>query len=169
MLPPLCIYYTTNKNKLQYHTVSTFIGVGKRTPFPSPSPPPFQRAMHTPVGEWFPLPPIIPHAATPLRTIPPSCFAIHLPLHKGGYPSPSQYSTQTHSRHNLCLYAKETTRVTDRKTTQPNSSHKRPHTAAESRGRSSLAVLLNTFATVGKSICPRGMSGKRRICICVIR
>ena len=35
------------------------------------------------------LPPTIPHAAVPLRTIPPSCFAIHLPLHKGGFPSPS--------------------------------------------------------------------------------
>ena len=76
------------------------------------------------------------------------------------YPPGKVYSTQTHSRHSLCLYTKETTRVTDAKSLQPNSSHKRPHTAAESRGRSSLAVLLNTFATVGKSICPRGMSGE---------
>ena len=48
---------------------------------------------HTPVGEG-----LAPPAISDRRT-----------------PSPSPHSTQSHSRYNLCLYSKETTRVTDTK------------------------------------------------------
>ena len=125
------------------------------------NPPPFTQGRLPPLRHLSvpPLPEGEAHTVGERFPIPPSLT---------GSPQPSPHSTQTHLRHNLCPHAKETARVTDRKTTQQNSSHKRPPTEAESRGRSSLAVLLNTFATVGKSICPRGMSGEERICICVI-